>query len=81
MSLRFHIVECDVPEPYEVRWKVRNVGDEAVRRNQIRGQIVRDEGRHERKETANFHGPHYVECYVIKNDVCVARDRIDVPIG
>ncbi|MGN6809026.1 MAG: nucleotide-binding domain-containing protein [Trinickia sp.] len=31
-------------------------------------------------ETANFHGPHFVECYVIKNGVCVARDRIDVPI-
>lgn len=80
MSLRFHIAECDVQEPYEVMWKVRNVGDEAVRRNQIRGQIVRDEGRRERKETANFHGPHFVECFVIKNGVCVARDRIDVPI-
>ncbi|QTO18683.1 SMODS domain-containing nucleotidyltransferase [Burkholderia seminalis] len=81
MSLRFHIVECDVPEPYEVKWKVRNVGEEAVRRNQIRGQIIRDEGRRERKETANFHGPHFVECYVIKNEVCVARDRIEVPIA
>ncbi|MCA8377928.1 nucleotidyltransferase [Burkholderia cenocepacia] len=80
MSLRFHIAECNVQEPYEVMWKVRNVGDEAVRRNMIRGQIVRDDGRRERKETANFHGPHYVECFVIKNGVCVARDRIDVPI-
>lgn len=80
MSLRFHIAECDVQEPYEVMWKVRNVGDEALRRNQIRGQIVRDEGRRGRKETSSFHGHHFVECFVIKNGVCVARDRIDVPI-
>lgn len=80
MSLRFHIARCDVSEPYEVRWKVRNVGPEAVRRSMVRGQIIRDEGKRERKETANFHGDHYVECYVIKNEVCVARDRISVPI-
>jgi hypothetical protein len=80
MSLRFHITDCDVKAPFDVKWKVRNVGEEAVRRSQIRGQILRDQGKHERKETANFHGPHYVECYVIKNDVCVARDRIEVPI-
>ncbi|MFM0353342.1 hypothetical protein PQR12_07660 [Paraburkholderia nemoris] len=80
MSLRFHIVRCDVAEPYEVKWKVRNVGPEAIRRSQVRGKILRDEGRRERKETANFHGDHYVECYIIKNDVCVARDRLSVPI-
>lgn len=79
-SLRFHIVSCDVAEPYEVRWKVRNVGPEAIRRSQVRGKILRDTGRRERKETANFHGDHYVECYIIKNEVCVARDRLSVPI-
>ncbi|MCM2547253.1 nucleotide-binding domain-containing protein [Burkholderia glumae] len=80
MSLRFHIERCDVEEPYDVMWKVRNVGDEAVRRNNIRGQILRDEGQRQRKETANFHGRHFVECFVIKDGICVARDRIDVPI-
>ena len=34
-----------------------------------------------RKEDTNFEGAHYVECYIIKNNVCVARDRIDVPIS
>lgn len=81
-SLRFKLDRCDVPEPYEIKWKVRNVGDEAERRNCIRGQIVGSNmrGGKQRKESSDFYGPHYVECYIIKNDIVVARDRIDVPI-
>ena len=31
-------------------------------------------------EPISFDGPHFVECYIIKDGVCVARDRVDVPI-
>ena len=80
-SLQFMIDRCDVPEPYEVKWKVRNVGEEAERRNCIRGQIVSSNmGVGKRKESSDFYGAHYVECYILKNDIVVARDRIDVPI-
>jgi hypothetical protein len=48
---------------------------------QIRGQIMADEGNHERKERADFHGEHYVEAYIIKDGVCVARDDIDVRVN
>jgi len=34
-KLQFYIVECNVPKPFEVKWKVRNVGEEAIRINQI----------------------------------------------
>lgn len=27
------------------------------------------------------YGNHYIECYVVKDGVCVAKTRIDVPIG
>lgn len=80
-SLKFVIVKCNVPEPFQVKWKVRNVGKEAIRRNQIRGEILKDEGKHQRIESSDFHGPHFVECYIIKNDICVARSKIDVPIS
>ncbi|WP_404817815.1 nucleotide-binding domain-containing protein [Rhodococcus rhodochrous] len=30
--------------------------------------------------TPYFKGAHVVECYVIKDGIVVARDRIDVPI-
>lgn len=81
-SLDFYIDSTDIPEPFIVKWKVRNVGDEAIRRNCLRGQIIdsntRDKkGRH---ESADFKGPHYVECYLIKDGYVVARDHIEVPI-
>lgn len=80
-KLEFYISDCSVPKPYTVKWKVRNVGNEAIRRNCIRGEIVEDTGKERKEEISSFHGPHYVECYVIKNGICVARARIDVPIG
>lgn len=78
--LRFHVAYCSVPTPYELLWKVRNVGEIAERRG-IRGQLIEDEGNLERVEKTDFPGPHYVECYVIKDGVCVARDRFSTPIG
>ncbi len=45
----------------------------------IRGNIVKTNSK-TKKEITNFKGPHYVECFLVKNGVCVARDRIDVPI-
>ena len=80
-SLRFYIESCNVPEPYTVKWKVRNVGSEAEKKDQIRGQITVDGGGKCRSESTSFRGGHFVECYVIKNNVCVARDRIEVPIS
>lgn len=80
-SLLFQIVNTDVPMPYEVKWKVRNVGEIARQRNCLRGEIY-DSNRdgNKRRESSDFFGPHYVECYIIQHGVVVARDRIDVPI-
>lgn len=80
-DLLFRIVQTDVPKPYEVKWKIKNEGSEAIRRNMIRGQIVDCTVACTRKEHSDFNGDHYVECYIIKNSVVVARDRIRVPIG
>ena len=71
----------DTPTPYKVLWKIRNVGIEAERRNCFRGEIISSNcSNHRRKESTDFWGPHFVECYVIKNNSCVARARINVPI-
>lgn len=78
--LDFSIVECTVPEPYEVKWKVLNRGHEAERRNEIRGQIVPSSRPCVRHEQTKFRGEHVVECYIIKDGIVVARDAIDVPI-
>ncbi|MGP4073712.1 nucleotide-binding domain-containing protein [Piscibacillus sp. B03] len=66
---------------YEIYWKVRNRGEEAIRRNCVRGQIVRDKGRRKKIESTDFKGEHFVECYIVYKNVCVAKDRVDVPIS
>lgn len=79
LKLECSIARSSVAKPDKVLWKVRNVGPEAERRNDIRGQII------ERgpvfTENTRFFGDHYIECFVIKDGVCVARKRISVPIG
>lgn len=79
-SLHFWIEELSPRPPYKLFWKVLNRGDEARRRNCIRGQIVPDDGSQDKKETTNFRGDHVVECYCVKEGVVVAKDRIHVPI-
>ena len=79
-KLLFTISEINVPEPYSIEWKVLNRGEEAKKRNCIRGKIVSDDGQYKRKESTNFKGDHIVECFVIKDGIVVAKDRIDVPI-
>lgn len=66
---------------YEVYWKVRNRGEVALRKDCIRGQIVRDKGTRKKIESTDFKGEHYVECYIVYRNVCVAKDRISVPIS
>ena len=78
-EIRCSVISTTAPYPYDVYWKVKNVGPEAERRNQLRGQI-------EKKgssiiEYSKFFGNHYIECYIVKNGVYVAKHRIDVPIG
>ncbi len=80
-TLEFEIVYIDVPGDYSIEWKILNRGEEARRRNKIRGQIVPDEGHHRKTEPTQFKGDHIVECYAIKNGVVVAKDRIHVPIS
>lgn len=79
-SLEFFVNKTTAREPFDVYWKVRNIGPVAEKRDCIRGQIVKDEGFKKKKETSNFDGDHFVECYIVKNGVVVARDMIDVNI-
>ncbi|MBB5854033.1 nucleotidyltransferase [Amycolatopsis umgeniensis] len=81
-ELDFTITECSVSYPYEVKWKVLNRGDEAERRDNIRGEIDSpNSAGNARHEQTSFRGEHIVECYIIKDGIVVARDAIDVPIS
>ncbi|RNA64008.1 nucleotidyltransferase [Chryseobacterium nematophagum] len=80
-SLTFFISEINIPYPYTVKWKVTNRGNEAIKKNCIRGQIIDDGGHQQRIESSSFRGGHFVECYIIKDNIVVAKDSIDVPIS
>ena len=78
-EIRCKMEFTNCPKPYKVLWKVKNVGPDAERKNQVRGQI--EEKGDSIVEHSSFYGNHYIECYIVKDGVCVAKTRIDVPIG
>lgn len=78
-EIRCTMESTNCPQPYRILWKVKNVGPEAERKNQVRGQI--EEKGKSIVEHSNFFGNHYIECYIVKDRVCVAKARIEVPIG
>ncbi|MFC0265025.1 nucleotide-binding domain-containing protein [Alloscardovia macacae] len=80
-KLTFFIKDTSNPsQDYDIWWKVRNVGEVAIERSMTRGQLIRSNEKKQVEHT-NFRGPHYVECYLLEDGICVARDRIEVPIG
>ncbi|WP_368449463.1 nucleotide-binding domain-containing protein [Cobetia amphilecti] len=78
--LSFKVVSHDVPHPFSLKWKVLNRGEEAHKRDCIRGQIEDDDGSMRKSESTDFKGEHLVECYAVKDGVVVAKSKIDVPI-
>lgn len=78
-KIRCTMEYTNCPPPYKIFWKVKNVGVEAEKRNMLRGEIY--ENGKSIVEHSNFFGKHYIECYIVKDDVCVAKDRVEIPIG
>lgn len=73
--IEFRVSECTVPGSYQIYWKVRNTGLEARSADCVRGQIERDNGSRSRREPTKYRGKHYVECYVVLDGICVAKDH------
>lgn len=70
VSLLFD-VQTNAPPPFDVHWQVVNTGAEAAAENDLRGAIVL--GSRERWENTKYRGTHWVEAFVVKGAVCVAR--------
>jgi len=79
-NLEFVVAAHNLRGNFDLYWKVKNIGPEAEKRDQIRGQILSDKGFRNRQETSDFNGEHYVECYAVQNNVVVARDMVEVNI-
>lgn len=66
----------DVPDCDLFKWKVKN--DDSSR--QPRGEIT-DHHTQRQPETARYFGHHFVECYAIRDGVCIALARQDVRLS
>lgn len=73
-GLRFNL-ETNVPSPYEVWWQVVNTGREAQSDSGLRGGFVTDTETNNdiHWETTLYAGTHWIEAFIIKSGVCVAR--------
>ncbi len=72
-ALRFE-ADTNVPLPYEVQWQVVNTGREATSADGLRGDFYDSQGgQGVRWETTAYTGTHWVEAFVVKNGVCMAR--------
>lgn len=67
----------NVSAPFQVYWQVVNTGKEAENARQLRGEIVLSKtagvGGLTQKESTSYTGIHWVECFIVKNNECVAR--------
>jgi hypothetical protein len=75
-AIRFE-ARTNAAPPYEVKWQVVNTGAEAAAAGaaQLRGGFDDGEGRFRlvRWESTRYRGTHWIEAFVIKDGVCVAR--------
>lgn len=73
-SIRFK-VNTNVPKPFEVYWQVVNTGKEAQNAGDMRGKFLKSSCDnilcHE--EHTQYRGRHWVQAFIVKNNVCVAR--------
>jgi Adenylyl/Guanylyl and SMODS C-terminal sensor domain len=58
-----------------VKWKVKNDNNSS----EVRGEIT-DFNTPGNPEKTAYIGRHFVECYSIKSNVCIAKDRVDVVV-
>jgi hypothetical protein len=74
LGLRFEAT-TNVAPPFEVHWQVVNTGREAADVNDLRGGFERSEDgtSNVRWERTAYAGTHWVEAFIVKNGVCVAR--------
>lgn len=74
----FFTATTNVPKPFEVYWQVVNTGEEAKNAFMgLRGGIEKAQtlgrGGLIQKENSGYTGLHWIECFIVKNGVCMAR--------
>ncbi len=69
--------KTDVPKPFNVYWQVVNTGEQSRRANDLRGKIFQSTtagvGGLTQNESTKYRGMHWIECFIVRNGVCLAR--------
>jgi hypothetical protein len=80
-------VTTNAAEPYDVYWQVVNTGPHAAREHGLRGTFFKGKSlqntlvnKHNNWEATQYTGRHWIEAFIVKNGVCVARNRFYVPV-
>lgn len=72
----YHALRSPSLRNCSIRWQIVNTGTEAVSANCKRGEIEPPNVNNgSRRETTAYTGRHYVQCFVIRKGVCIARSR------
>lgn len=74
------LAKTNVPTPFNIYWQVVNTGGHAKKMNGLRGNIFPGTLDLKQWERTFYTGIHWIECYIIKDDICYARDRFYVKI-
>lgn len=72
------VANTNIKKPFKIIWQVVNTGAEARRKSALRGGFEIGEkkrGKKYRIEKTRYTGKHWIECYVIKNNICVAQSK------
>lgn len=80
VSLQFTGHPDNIQKPFSVFWQVVNTGSEAASvEGGLRGQIfpakTAGSGGLQHKESTLYEGTHWIECFIVKGGVCVARSK------
>ncbi len=84
-GLKLHYVaKTNTPSAYSVYWQVVNTGDHArTVVGGLRGQIFPSKNQNyplSNWEDSLYTGKHWIECFIVKDNVCVARKKFFVNI-
>lgn len=74
-KIRFEITSAEIQD-YDIYWQITNTGFEAQNAKCLRGGFYSsqcEKGKKIRIEKTSYKGRHYVEAYIIKNDVCYGK--------
>ncbi|SHN64682.1 hypothetical protein SAMN02745247_02836 [Butyrivibrio hungatei DSM 14810] len=77
VDLRFEI-QADNLRSYDIFWQVTNTGYEASSVGQLRGDFYNSdiiEGKRVRTESTKYKGDHYVEAYIVKDEICYGKSE------